>query len=323
MAAIDNSAEMNYPAQENLDQESTGDNFAMAIEKFDSTVHMTVQKDSIMDGVFTRKPLVGTDTMSNPTLAAVVAGVAPVGTTIEVGKMIVQVKTPIIARVREPMLATVQDHLDIKSRTPANFGRKIAKHEDMVFLNQCLKSVIYEHAMQVPIHPTTTGATVTGKGTGGILIRGTQITLTSASDEADADKMDAAITTLHQTLAEEDLDPMSEGFLYVAPAQWFTMLKSDKLISADYSSGNGNYAGAMIQKVSGLPLKMTNRLSQSTDIIGSLRASDSIVDLYGSAYETTAEEAKHVALYATSDTIMVAQAIPLTTKVWWDDNTLM
>jgi len=78
-----------------------------------------MQKAGILDSVFDFKPLVGTDTMSNnvmgnPTLQAVSPGVEPLGKDIAVGKMVVQVKTPIIARVTTPMLHDVQSHLDIK-----------------------------------------------------------------------------------------------------------------------------------------------------------------------------------------------------------------
>ena len=330
MALQNISADLNWPGQENFDIAGTGDNMAMAIEKFDGVVHETVQKESVTAGVFTKKPLVGTDTMSNsamgnPTLQKVEPGKEPAGQQIEVGKMIVQVKTPIIARVTEPMLAAVQDHLDIKSRTPANFGKRIAKHEDELMFVQVVKSALYEHETIIPIHPPTAGTTVTGKGSGGILQRGSNFTLGSASDETDADKMDLAVMTIHQYFAEADLDPTTEGFLYMAPAQYFTLLKADKLINTDYSSGNGNYANAAIAKVSGIRLKMTNRLSQAQNDAssgGTTTNGDSIYELYGSAYSTSEDEAKVVAAYCTGDAIMVAQAIPLTTKVYWDDRTL-
>jgi len=259
------------------------------------TVHETVQKESITSGVFARKPLIGTDTMSNSAMG-----------------------NPSLQKV-----AAVQDHLDIKSRTPANFGKKIAKHEDEVLLLQCVKSVLYEHDTIVPIHPPTAGTTVTGKGTGGILIRGTTVILGAGGDETDADKMDIAVTTLHQTLAENDLDPTSDGFLYMAPAQYFAMLKSDKLISKDFSS-NGDYANAAIAKICGMPIKMTNRLAQAqNDASSGYTSGDgTLYDLYGAAYGTSATEAKNVALYATGSTIMVAQSIPLTTDVYWDKRLL-
>jgi len=330
MALQDISSALNWPLQENFDDAGTGDNMVLAIEKFSNTVHETIQKDSILDGMFEWKPLIGTDTMSNsamgnPTLAKVEPGKEPAGQQIETGKMIVQVKTPIIARVTEGMLAAVQDHLDIKSRTPANFGKKIAKHIDEVLFVQGNKCIQYEHETIVPIHPPTAGtATTRKKGTGGILIKGTEVTLGAGGDELDADKLDTAVLSLHQTLAENDLDPTSDGYLYMAPAQYFTLLKSDKLINMDYSSGNGDYAKAMVSKVGGLPIKMTNRMNQAQNDTSSgyTDGDGSIYDLYGSSYDTTATEAKIIAAYLTGQSLMVAQSIPLTSKVYWDDRIL-
>lgn len=321
MALQDVSSYLNWPDQENLNVGSSG-NSALLIERFDGRVHETRQKASITTGVWMWKPLIGTDTMSNsamgnPTLAAVVPGVEPAGTTIEVGKMIVQVKTPIIAKIIEPMLAAVQDHLDIKSRTPANFGKKIAKHEDITLLLKCIHSALYQHT-------TLEGGSIviTGKGTAGILPMGTVGTLAAANDETDATKFEVACSALHQGLAELDIDPLTDGFLYMRPQQYFTLLKHDKLISTDYSSGNGNFASANFLRVSGLPVKMTNRIMATADTVASPRTVDSIASLYGSAYETSATQAKCKALYATGETIMVATSIPLTTEVFWDAKTL-
>lgn len=321
MALQDVSAYLNWPSQENLDVSGAGDQ-ALLIEKFDGRVHTTVQKDSITSGVWRWTPLVGTDTMSNnvmgnPTLEKVIPGVEPPGGTIEVGKMIVQVTQPIIAKIITPMLAQIQDHLNIKSRTPENFGKKIAKHEDITLLLQCIKSALYEHTT---IEPPPTS--ISGKGSGGILAQGTVLTLGSALDEVDPDKLDAAIMLMHQKLAELDLDPMADGFLYMRPEQYFTLLKHEKLINSRYSATNGDYSESMVSKASGIPIKMTNRIMNTTDTVASPRAVDSIAALYGSAYETSATEAKCKCIYATGETIMVATSIPLTTESFWDPKTL-
>lgn len=321
MALQDVSAYLNYPDQENLNVGSSG-NQALLIEKFDGRVQTIRQKLSVTAGVWPWKPLIGTDTMSNaamgdPSLSAVVPGVEPAASKIEVGKMIVQVKTPIIAKIITPMLAQIQDHLDIKSRTPENFAKKIAKHEDITLLLKCIHSALYEHT-------TLEGGSIviTGKGTGGILPMGTVGTLAAANDEKDPTKLDAAIIAMHQGLAELDLDPLTDGFAYMRPEQYFTLLKADKLVSIDYSAGNGNYANASVLKAAGIPIKMTNRIMTTADTVASPRTVDSVAALYGSAYETSATQAKCKVLYATTDTIMVATSIPLTTEMFWDSKTL-
>lgn len=311
MAAQDISANLMYPMAENF----STDKFQLTIEKFEGTVHEIMQKKSILEGVYTFTPLVGTDTMSNaqmgePTLQAVSPGVEPLGGQIEVGKMIVQVKTPILARVTTPMLADVQTHLDIRGKTPGNFAKRIAKHIDECLFVQIVKSVLYDHA---------TGSNADGSG--GILPQGTTVTLGTSGDELDTAKLTTAIFSVAQGLAEKDID-QEDGMLYMAPAQYFTLLKNKDLLDTDINKPNGSYAHAAIDVASGMPVVMTNRISQAEDTVASPVKTDSTAALYGSAYETSAAEAKAVALYATPDTIMVAQSIPFTGKAYWDDRLL-
>lgn len=316
MAAQDVSANLMYPMAQN----SSTDKFNLTIEKFEGTVHETMQKAGILDSVFDFKPLVGTDTMSNnvmgnPTLQSVSPGVEPLGKDIPVGKMIVQVKNPIIARVTTPMLADVQSHLDIKGKTPGNFGKRIAKSIDEVLFVQIVKSALYDH----PAAPT--GGANTLEGSGGILPQGSNITLTTALDELDTAKLTAAIYAMNQALAIKDIE-QQDGYLYMAPAQYFTLLKNKDLLNTDFNKPNGSYAHMAIDVASGMPVLMTNRISQAEDTVASPAFVDSTAALYGSDYETSATEAKAVALFATQDSIMVAQSIPLTSDVYWDKRLL-
>ena len=303
MAAQDISANLVHPAQAN----GAGALDALMIEKFDGRVHIHEQNSSVTDGLFDMIPLVGTDTLSNaamgdPTLQSVVPGVEPLGKDIEVGTQIVQVKTPILARVVVAMLAQVQDRLAVKSRTPMNFGRKIAKVKDEILLHQAVKS----------------GMKATGAGDVSDMPAGVNKELASANDETNATNFEAGIMLLAQTLAEQEIE-LTDGTLFVAPAQYFTLLKNDKLTSADYSRGNADYSAGMVSVSSGMPIKMTNRLSQAADD-GTTAGSNG--NLMGANYIVSSLEADVVGLYATPDSIMVAQSIPLTSDVYWDKRLL-
>jgi hypothetical protein len=303
MAAQDLSSNVLHPAQRN----SAGPVDALMLEKFDGRVHMHEQKESITDGVFDFKPLIGTDTMSNaamgdPTLQPVIPGVEPLGAQIEVGDQIVQVKQPILARVTVGMLSEVQDRLSIKSRTPMNFGRKIAKAKDEILFLMCVKS-----AMKA-----------TGAGEVTDMPAGTNLELAAATDELDATKLEAGIMSIAQTLAEKEVDLM-DGRLYIAPAQYFTLLKNDKLTDANFSKENGNYAQARIAVSSGMPLIMTNRLTQAVDDGTNVKMN---AYLMGANYTCSLEESDVVALFAMAESIMVAQSIPLTSDVYWDQRLL-
>lgn len=316
MAVQDISANLMYPMAQN----GSTDKFSLTIEKFEGTVHETMQKASILDGVYDFKPLIGTDTMSNavmgnPTLQAVSPGVEPAGKDIKVGKMIVQVKTPIIARVTTPMLHDVQSHLDVRGKTPANFGKRIAKSIDEVLFVQIVKSALYDH----PAAPA--GGANTAEGSGGILPQGSTLELTAAGDELDTAKLTSAIYSVNQALAEKDIE-QTDGYLYMAPAQYFTLLKNKDLLNTDFNKMNGSYAHAAIDVASGMPVLMTNRISQALDTVASPAFADSTAALYGADYETSLAESDAVALFATPDSIMVAQSIPMTADVYWDKRLL-
>jgi hypothetical protein len=303
MAAQDISANLVHPAQAN----GAGALDALMIEKFDGRVHIHEQNASVTDGLFDMIPLVGTDTLSNaamgdPTLQAVSPGVEPLGKDIEVGSQIVQVKTPILARVVVAMLAQVQDRLAVKSRTPMNFGRKIAKIKDELLLHQATKS----------------GMKATGAAEVTDMPAGVNKELAAATDELDATKLEVGIMSLAQALMEQEVE-LTDGKLFVAPAQYFTLLKNDKLTSADYSSGNANYSKAMISVSSGMPIVPTNRLSQAADDGTTVGSNANIM---GANYIVSDEESDVVGLYATPDSIMVASSIPLTTDVYWDKRLL-
>jgi hypothetical protein len=200
------------------------------------------------------------------------------------------------------MLAQVQDRLSIKSRTPMNFGRKIAKIKDELLLHQAVKS----------------GMKATGAGDVTDIPGGVNKELASANDETNATNFEAGIMLLAQALMEQEVE-LTDGKLFVAPAQYFTLLKNDKLTSADYSSGNANYSAAMISVSSGMPIVPTNRLSQAADD-GTVAGSNA--NIMGANYVVSDEESDVVGLYATPDSIMVASSIPLTTDVYWDKRLL-
>lgn len=316
MAMQDISANLMYPMAEN---NSTA-KLELAIEKFEGTLREIMIAKSILDGVYKKTPLIGTNIMSNnvmgtPTLQAVTAGVEPEGKDISVGKMTVTVETPIIARVTTAMLATVQSHLDIKGKTPQNFAKTMAKSSDEVMFVQIVKSALYDH----PDAPA--GGANSKEGSGGILQQGQKITLAAAGDELDTTKLTTAIYAISQKLAEEDIE-INDGLLYMSPAQYFTLLKNEKLLNKDISKDNGSYAHAAVDVASGMQIVMTNRISQAADTVASPVHDGSVADLYGSAYETSATEAKAVALFATPDSIMVAEAIPMTTAVYWENRLL-
>lgn len=296
----DYSAYITKPGQQNL----SGDEYAMMIERFTGEVLYRMQLSSTTEGIFNWTPLVGTDTLSNaamsdPQLLRLEAGKTPNASKVEVGSQVVQVRKPVIARVAIGVLDNIQDRLNVKGRTPERMGKVISKVTDQVLLHQVAKSAL-----------KTTGASeVTG------LQGGNHITLTAAGDELDATKYEKAMRDLLILLMDNEVEN-TDGLFWLPPTQWGTLLDNGLLTSAEYSGGNANYAGALLKQAAGFMLKPTSRLSTTA-------VDDTTVGsnpwLFGSDYNVTADEAKVVGLFGAPDSIMIAEALPITTEIWWDE----
>lgn len=297
MAAQDISANLNLTAQ----RLGAGDLDALMIEKFNNVVRENVQFASITDGLFMRTPLIGTDTMSNaafsdPSLIAVVPGVEPLASATTQGDRIVQVKTPIIARITEGMLSRVQDRLNIYGRMPGAFARILAKHIDEIQMHKCVQSGLN---------------TASGAGAITTLPGGVTSTEAVAGDYLDADKFEKLIRAVYIGKMKQEVD-IQDHVIWLTPDAYSSLLDSDKLLSSDFAQGNGNFSDAMIMKAGGFRVKPTNRLPTTVNA----------ANIMGTAYNVSAAEAKVVACWAGPEAIMSAEAIPITSDAYWDKRLL-
>ncbi len=301
MAVLDYSGYLNHPGQLNL----AGDEFALAIEKFDGRVKNSAMWAQQVAPFFTFTPLTGTTTMSNAsmgnaTISKVTGGVEPSAGTVEMGRQIVTVETPIICRTIISMLEDVQDRLSVRSRLPENYGREIQKHEDRVLLVKAVQ------------------AARTASGPVSDIPGGTVKTYSAAGDEDDPTAAQNLVLSLTRAMDEKEV-PRDNAMLMVDPETYYTLLQADKLLNADYNLGNGDFASVKIFRAGNFPLMMTNRFQQTVD---DGTTAGTIGNLYGSEYLTDATGANVKGCIITNEELMVAEAIPLTPKVWWSDQLL-
>lgn len=294
----DYSAYITKPGQKNL----TGDAYAMMLEKFTGEVLFQTHAQSVTEGVFQWTPLIGTDTMSNaamgdPVLMRLESGITPNASKIEVGSQVVQVRKPVIARVAIGVLDDVQDRLNVRGRTPARMGKVISKITDQVLLHQCVKSALL-----------TVGAHGIDELGGGA-----RIEFTAAGQETNPDLYESALRSLMVAIMNAE-NEVSDGVLYLPPAQFGVLLDNDKLVSNLYSQG-ADFGSAFLSRASGFMLKPTTRLPNAAKTEADV---GSAPYLFGANYVITAEHTDTVGLYAKTDAIMIAEAIPITSEIWWD-----
>ena len=286
----------------------TGTVNPLHVEEYGGEVESQIIKTSIMKQFVSLKPVRGTDTITNDrigttSLQAVTPGVRPEPGVAEFDNVSVKVDTIILARNNVHLLDDFQAHYDVRAELGMDHGKIIGRYFDEAMLIQGVKSA----------------AIVKGDGTAGTTRLpdgwkgGTQVTLTVAGDELDPDKLERGIEDMCQSKEEDDVD-LDGAVIFMAPAQYYTLLRNDKLISQDFSVGNGNYASGTVLKSCGVPIIKTNRLVQAA-------ASGHYLSNAGNnnAYDVSAAEAKVVVLMLQPKALLAGETIPLTSKVYYSD----
>lgn len=247
------------------------------IEEYGGEVESQIIKTSIMKQFVKLKSVRGTDTITNDrigttSLQAVEAGVRPNSGEVQFDKVSVKVDTIVLARNNVHLLDDFQAHYNVRAELGQDHGKVIGRFFDEAVLIQGVKAA---------------RSTTTLPG----WVDGTVVDLAASSDESDPDKLQRAIEDLCEQMESKDLE-LEGGVLFVAPAQYYTLLRNDKLISMDFSAGNGTVAGGMVLKSCGIPIMKTNRMAQAP-VTGHYLSNTG----NSAAYDVSAEEAKVVALF--------------------------
>jgi len=111
---------------------------------------------------------------------------------------------------------------------------------------------------------------------------------------------------------------MDDVILVIRPDEYFTLSQSELLINQDYVTSTGNQInGASILKAYGVPVFEHNSIPLLQQVTGHLLSNAA----NGNAYD--GDFSKDAILAFSPRAIMAGSAVPLTTKVWYDDKDLM
>lgn len=285
----------------------TGEVNPLHVEQYGGEVETQFVKSSFMRQYVKIRPVRGTDVVTNDrmgktALQKVVPGVRPSSASPEFDNISVKVDTIVLARSNVALLDDFQEHYDTRAELGMDHGKEIGKFFDEAFIIQAIKAARITYG---------TGAGETPAPDG--FQDGTVITLAAAGDENDPDKLQRAIEDAAQGIEEKDVD-LDGGVIMVRPAQYYTLLRNDKLISTEFSLGNGNYANGMVLRSVGLPIVKTNRIPAAA-ISGHYLSNAG----NGNAYDVSAAEAKAVAVVMLPRALLAGETIPLTSKVYYSD----
>ena len=189
-----------------------------------------------------------------------------------------------------------KNHYDVRGHYSTEVGRVLAQTWD-------------KHALQVGVLAarTTTG-NIDGESPAGSVI-----TEASGGDFNDPDKLAAAFYAAAQTMDEKNI-PEQDRVAYLSPARYYTMVQSDKVISRDFSSNNGDFAKGKVFEVAGIEIVKTNNLP-TANISGSSVAGGT-GDKYVGDFRNTAGLIMHKSAIGT------VQLMDLSTRMDYDPRRL-
>ena len=287
------------------------------VEQYGGVVEKQIVKSSFMRQFVNIKSVKGTDVITNnrmgkTSLQAVRKGIRPEGNGVDFDNVSVKVDTVILARNQVALLDDFQASFDVRKEVGEDHGKEIGKFFDEAFIIQGIKASLINavDADGSPVAGQIAQRQPDGWGTGNT------IDLASEGDDLDPDKLELAIQDMVESIETQDVD-IEGGVLLVSPKHYNVLLRNEKLISADYSNGNGDYSKGVVLKAMGLRIMKTNRIPKAT-ITGHKLSNDG----NGNAYDVSADEAKCVALYVQPKTFLAGETIGLTSKVYYVDQEL-
>jgi hypothetical protein len=292
------------------------------IEQYGGEVEHRILKESFMRQFFKFKTIRGTDTLTNDRIGSsalqkVARGIRPVDNGVTFDNISIKIDTIVLARTNEFILDSFLSHIDTRKEIGVEHGKEIGKFFDESFLVQGIKACqvtnLDPDAVSLGgwegLTPTNIVRTAP-KGFQG----GTPIVLASVGDELDPDLLELAIQDMCQKVEEKDID-ICEAVLLMRPAQYYALLRNDKLISRDFSSVNGDYAKGDVLESCGIRIQKTNRFPKAADVGVTHFLSNAG---NGNAYDVTANDQKCVVCLLMPKALLAGETIPLTSDVYFD-----
>jgi len=322
---------------------NTGNINPLYQEQYGGEVEKRFLKASFMRQFFQFKSIRGTDTLTNDrmgfsALQKVTRGERPHDNSVTFDNISVKVDTIVLARTNSFLLEEFQSSIDVRKEVGVEHGREIGKFFDESFLVQGIKASQVTNRVPTKSNPATDvvdgyddvggweDVIIAGTGAptpASTVIRtapegfqgATTVQLGTDLDELDPVALELAIQDLCQGIEEKDVDIM-EAVILLRPSQYYVLLKNDKLLNADFSAMNGDYASGMVLKSNGVRIQTTNRFPKAGQI-------DQLHYLSNggnnNAYDISGVDFNCVAVLLMPKALLAGETIPLVSKVYYVD----
>jgi hypothetical protein len=300
------------------------------IEEYGGEVEHRFLKDSFMRQFFKFKPVRGTDTITNDRMGStdlqkVARGVRPTDSSPTFDNISVKVDTIVLARTNQFLLDDFLSHIDVRKEVGMEHGKTIGKFFDESFLVQGIKAAQITNVDPSGLKLGGWTQAITGGSstkpdeivrTAPVDFQGGSVVILDAiGDETDPDLLELAIQDLCQNVEEKDVE-INDAVILMRPAQYYTLLKNDKLINRDFSTANGDYAQGEILKSNGIRIQKTNRFPKQADVGVTHYLSNAG---NGGAYDVAQADVNCQVVLLMPKALLAGETIPLTSKVYYSD----
>lgn len=218
------------------------------------------------------------------------------GGTIKHNEKVITIDDLLISPVFIAEIDEAKNHYDVRGHYSTEVGRVLAQTWD-------------KHALQVGVLAARTAvANIPGESPAG-----TVLTEAVAGDYDDVTKFHNALRLAAEKMDEKNI-PEQDRVVYVRPSAYWRLIDNDKLVSKEFSEGNGDVAKGVIYRVAGMELVKTNNLP-STNVTASSVAA-------GTGDKYVGDFSKTEALVMHKSAIGTVQLMDLSTRMDYDPRRL-
>ena len=198
----------------------------------------------------------------------------------------------------------LMNHYDVRAIYASELGKALAKRYD-------------QNVAKTIANASRASTTLTG-GSGGTVL--TLANGNTASANVTGDELAAAIYDIAQAFDERDI-PKTDRFVVLPPAEYYKLAEgATRTINTDFNpGGNGSFASGNVQQVAGMPVIMSNNISQENKPPGGSDANE----LGGSNNTYAGDDSKTIGLVFHKSAVGTVKLLDLQTEMSGNDYSVM
>ena len=255
---------------------------------------------TISSGKSAQFPVLGTATAAYHTVGTPLVG----ANQIKANEKIISIDDLLISQAFISDLDELKNHYDVRATYASELGKALARRYD-------------QNVAKVIANASRASATISG-GNGGTVL--TLANGNTASSDVTGDELAAAIYDIAQTFDERDI-PTTDRFVVLPPAEYYKLPDSaTRTIDTDFNpGGNGSFASGRVQQIAGMPVIMSNNISQENKPPGGSDANE----LGGSNNTYAGDDSKTIGLVFHKSAVGTVKLMDMTTEISGSDYGIM